>query len=112
VSVLGALSIGFVLGLAIVSAVLLRNEDEVRKAWRKRRGIVEPEAPSVEPGANIKSKAPPIGPWHVAMQGLLVILLVRFAVSDGSAFSIVVAALSIPAFGVSLFRYRRSRCST
>jgi hypothetical protein len=112
VSDLGALAIGFVIGLAIVGAILLRNEDEVRRAWRKRRGIVEPEVPSVGPDAAIKPKAPPIGLWHLALQALLVIMLIHFAVSDHDAFSIVVAALSIPAFGITLLRYRRSRRST
>jgi hypothetical protein len=107
VSVLGALAIGFVLGLAIVGAILLRNEDEVRRAWRKRRGIVEPE----EPVAEVPLKVSPDSPWFVAFQGLLMIMLVRFAVSDHNAFSIAVALLAIPAFGVTLFRYKRSRSS-
>ena len=105
----GALSIGFVLGLAIIAAILLRSEEEVRMAWRKRRGIVEPEAPFVEPSAESRSKAPPVRAWHLAAQALLMVLLVRFAVSDQDAFSIAVAALSMPTFGVTLFRYRRSR---
>ncbi len=105
---LGAFSIGIVLGLAVVAAILLRNEEEVRRAWRKRRGIVEPEVPS-RATPEVKSKAPPIRAWHLASQGLLVILLVHFAVSDHDPFSIALAALSIPVFGVYLFRYRRSR---
>ena len=105
---LGALSIGFVLGLAIVAAVLLRNEDEVRKAWRRRRGIVEPDEPVTE----VQPKAPQDSPWFVAVHGLLLIMLIHFAVSDHDAFSIAVAVLAIPAFGVILFRYRRSRRST
>jgi hypothetical protein len=108
VSDLGAISIGFILGLAIVAAVLLRNEEEVRRAWRRRRGIVEPEEPITE----VNHKAPPVNGWHIALQGLLVILLVHFAISDHDALSIALAALSIPTFGVFLFRYRRSRSST
>jgi hypothetical protein len=108
VSDLGALSIGLVLGLAVVAAVLLRNEEEVRRAWRRRRGIVEPD----EPIAAASPKTPPIRGWHIAWQAVLVILLVRYAVSDHDAFSIAVAALAIPAFGITLFKYRRSRIST
>jgi hypothetical protein len=108
VSDLGALSVGFVLGLAIVGAVLLRNEEEVRKAWRRRRGIAEPDQPV--------TGAPPKLHQHsrlfIAWQGLLMIMLIGFAVSNHNAFSIAVAVLSIPAFGVTLFRYRRSRGST
>jgi hypothetical protein len=66
VSDLGALSIGIVLGLAIVAAVLLRNEEEVRRAWRKRGGIVEPEVRSARPEPEVESKAPPIRAWHTA----------------------------------------------
>lgn len=105
---LGALAIGFVLGLAIVAAILLRNEEEVRKAWRRRRGIVEPE----EPVAEVPPKVSVDSAWFVAIQGLLVIMLVHFAVSDHNAFSIAVAVLAIPAFGVVLFRYKRSRGSS
>jgi hypothetical protein len=108
VSDLGALAVGFVLGLAIVAAILLRNEEEVRRAWRKRRGIVEPEEPATE----AQPKALHDSPWFVVLQGLLVIMLVHFAVSDHNALSIAVAVLAIPAFGVILFRYRRSRSST
>jgi hypothetical protein len=108
VSDLGALSIGFVLGLAIVGAVLLRNEEEVRMAWRRRRGIVEPDEPVTE----VQPKAPQDSPWFVALHGLLVIMLVHFAVSEHNAFSIAVAVLTIAAFGVILFRYRRSRSPT
>jgi hypothetical protein len=60
VSDLGALAIGVVLGLAIVGAILLRNEEEVRRAWRRQSGIVEPEVPPVGPAAEIQSKASPI----------------------------------------------------
>ena len=105
---LGALSIGFVLGLAIVGAVLLRNEEEIRKAWRRWRGIVEPDGSVAE----VNPKAPPVSRWHVAFQGLFAIFLNYLAVSEQSAIRIAIAVLSIAAFGVMLFRYRRSQAST
>jgi hypothetical protein len=102
---LGALSLGLVIGLCVVGAVLLRREEEIRKAWRRRRGIVEPDESLPE----VRPETPAIRAWQVAFQGLMVVLLVSHAVLHRDALRIVVAALSISAFGVFLFKYRRSR---
>jgi hypothetical protein len=111
VSDLGALSIGFVLGLAIIGAVLLRNEDEVRRAWRRRRGIVEPEE-SVGAAVDGKPNPAPIGPGIVAGMGLLAVAYIGLAVASGGVFYIIFAAAYSLVFGAYLLRYRRSRSST
>lgn len=84
---------------------MLRREEEVRKAWRRRRGITEPE----EPLSEVSPETPAIRAWQVTFQGLMVVLLISYAVIHPDALRIVVAAVSVPAFGVFLFKYRRSR---
>ncbi len=91
---LGALSIGLVLGLAIVGAVLLRNEEEVRKAWRQRRGSSGP-------------KAGPAGRWTVVFLGLIAVANIGLAVADGGAFRIILAAGWLLMFCNHLLKYRR-----
>lgn len=108
---LGAITIGFVLGLAIVSAVLLRNEDEVRRAWRRRRGIVEPEEP-VGPSADIKPHPAPIRRWIVVGMGLIAVAYIGLAVASGDIIHIILAAAYSLTFGVYLLRYRHSRSPT
>jgi hypothetical protein len=78
VSVLGALSIGFV--LAIVGAALLRSEEAVREAWRRRRGDGEPQAG-------------PTGLWPIVFLGLIAVANIGIAVDDGGAFRISLAAV-------------------
>jgi hypothetical protein len=95
-SALGALSIGFVLGLAIVGAVLLRNDEEVREAWRQRRGGGEP-------------KAGPGGGWIVVGLGLIATVNIGLAVADSDAFRIILAAGWLLVFCHHLMKYRRSR---
>jgi hypothetical protein len=97
VSVLGAVSIGFVLGLAIVGAVLLRNEEEIRKAWRRRHPDV---------------KARPAGRGTVIGIGLIAIANIGLAVASGETLRILLAAGWLLVFGLSLQRYRRSQSST
>jgi hypothetical protein len=108
VSDLGALSIGFVLGLAVVGAVLLRNEEEVKKAWRRRRGIVEPKGLS----ADINSNAAPVRRGVVVGMGLLAIAYIGLAIASGDIFYIILAALYSLVFGAYLLKYRRSRSPT
>ncbi len=95
-SILGALSLGFVLGLAIVGAVLLRNEEKVREAWDRRRADIEPKARAVGRGL-------------VVALGLLAIANLALAVTSGDASDIVFAALYLLMLGVQLLRYRQSR---
>jgi hypothetical protein len=97
VSVLGALSIGFVVGLSIVGAVLLRNEEKIREAWRRRH----PD-----------SKAGPAGRGTVVAFGLIAIANVGLAVDSGEALRVLLAAGWLLMFGLSLRRYRRSQGST
>lgn len=105
---LGAITIGVVLGLAIVTAVLLRNEDEVRRAWRRRRGIVEPAEP-VEPAADLKPNATPIRRGIVVGMGLIAVAYIGLAVAAGDTIHIILAAAYSLTFGIYLLRYRRSR---
>jgi hypothetical protein len=98
VSDLGALAIGFVLGLAIVAAILLRNEERVREAWRRRRGDGEPKAGTT-------------GRWPLVFSGLLAIAYIGMAVDDRGAFRIILAAAWLLMFCISLLQYRRSRRS-
>ncbi len=97
-SILGALSIGFVLGLAIVGAVLLRNEEKVREAWYRRR-------------ANIEPKVRAVGRGLVVVLGLLAIANLALSVTSGEASGIVFSALYLLMLGVHLLRYRQSRGS-
>jgi len=96
VSDLGAIAIGFVLGLAIVAAVLLRNEDEVREAWRRRRRGGEP-------------KGGPISHWPIVFLGLIAVANIGIAVDDGGALRISLAAAWLLLFCHHLLKYRRSR---
>jgi hypothetical protein len=107
VSDLGALAIGFVVGLAIVAAILLRNEEEVWRALRKRRGIVEPDV-LVGPAADIKPRATPFRPWIVVGMGLLAVAYIGLAVASGDTVRIILAAAYSLTFGIYLLRYRRS----
>ena len=75
---LDAVLVGIVLGLAFVGAVLRRNEEEVREAWRQRRG---------EPKAGNAAR------WTVAGFGLIAIANIGLAVADGGAIRIILAAL-------------------
>lgn len=110
-SVLGALSIGFVLGLAIVAAILLRNEEEVRRAWRKRRGIVEPDEP-VEAATDLKPNATPNRRGIVVGMGLIAFAYVGLAVASGDTIHIILASAYSLIFGIYLLKYRRSRSAT
>jgi hypothetical protein len=96
VSILGALSLGFVLGLSIVGAVLLRNEEKVKEAWYRRRADLEPKVRAVGRGL-------------IVVLGLLVIANLALAVVSGDASDIVLAALWLLILGVHLLRYRRSQ---
>jgi hypothetical protein len=96
VSDLGAVLVGFVLGLAMVGAVLLRNEKEVREAWRRRRGGGEP-------------KGGPTGHWPIVFLGLIAVANIGIAVDDGGAFRISLAAAWLLLFCHHLLKYRRSR---
>jgi hypothetical protein len=91
VSVLGALSLGLVVGLAIVGAVLLRNEEKIREEWRRRRG-----------------PAGPAGRGLLMGFGLITIGNIAFAVIDGGVFRIALAAAWVWAFCFHLQKYRRS----
>lgn len=102
---LGALSIGFVLGLAIVGAILLRKEEEVRRAWRRRRGIVEPTEP-VGPAADLKPSATPIRRGIVVGMGLIAVAYTGLAVASGDIIHIILAAAYTLIFGVYLRKYR------
>jgi len=109
VSDLGAASIGLVLGLCFVGAVLLRNEQAVREAWWRWRGmelVVHPAGPS-----RVKGKAP-IKFWMVVSFGFMMIVWTGLAVTDGDASHIVLAALYVLVFCANLRKYKRSRCAT
>lgn len=90
---LDAVLVGIVLGLAIVGAVLLRNEEKIREAWRQRRGGGEP-------------KAGP-GRWIVVGFGLIASANIGLAVADGGAFRVILAAGWLLLFCHSLLKYRR-----
>ena len=96
---LDAVLVGIVLGLAIVGAVLLRNEEKVREAWRQRRGGGEP-------------KAGPGGRWILVGLGLLAMANVGIAAISRDPLRIPIAAGWLLVFGLSLRRYRRSQGST
>jgi hypothetical protein len=93
---LEAVLVGIVLGLAIVGAVLLRSEERIREAWRKRRGYSEP-------------KAGPSGRWTVVGFGLIASANIGLAVADGGALRIILAAGWLLLFCHTLLKYRRSR---
>lgn len=95
-SALGALSIGFVLGLAIVGAVLLRNEEKIRKAWRRRH----PDG-----------KADSSGRGTVIGIGLIAIANIGLAAASGEALRILLATGWLLVLGLSLRRYKRSQSS-
>jgi hypothetical protein len=88
---LGPALIGLVVGLAIVGAVLLRNEEKVREEWRRRRG-----------------PAAPAGRGLVMGFGLIAIANIAFAVIDGGVFRIALAAAWVLTFCFHLQKYRRS----
>jgi hypothetical protein len=92
---LGPALVGAVLGLAMVGAVLLRNEEEIREAWRRRRAGIEP-------------KAGPGGRWIVVGFGLIASANIGLAVADGGAFRIILAAGWLLLLCHSLLKYRRS----
>ena len=108
---LGAITIGFVLGLAIVAAVLLRNEDEVRRAWRRRRGIVELAEP-VGPAADLKPSATPIRRGIVVGMGLIAVAYISLAVASDDIIHIILAAAYSLIFGIYLLKYPRSQSTT
>jgi hypothetical protein len=99
VSGLGPALVGLVFGLAVVGAVLLRNEDEVREAWQQRRGGGAP-------------KANPAGRWSVVFLGLLASVNIGLGVASGDIFYIILGTLWLLMFCLSLLRYRRSQGST
>lgn len=103
---LGALSLGLVFGLCMVGAVLLRNEQEIREAWWRWRGI-DPEAHLAEQTA-AKGKAP-IKLSTVVGFGLLTIAWIGLAVVSGDVFQIILAALYLVVFCVYVRKYRRSQ---
>jgi len=88
---LDAVLVGIVLGLAAMGAVLLRNEEKVREAWRRRRGA-----------------AGPAGRGLVMGFGLIAFANIAFAVIDGGVFRIALAAAWVLAFCLHLRNYRRS----
>lgn len=96
---LDAVLVGIVLGLAIVGAVLLRNEEKVREAWRQRRGGSAP-------------KAGDTSRWMVVSMGLIAMVNIGLGVADGDAFHIILGTLWLLMFCLSLLKYRRSQGST
>jgi hypothetical protein len=94
-SALDAVLLGAVLALAVVGAVLLRNEEKIRVAWRRRH----PEAG-------------PAGRGTVVASGLLAIANIGLAVDSGDAPHILLAAGWLLIFGISLRRYRQSQGPT
>jgi len=106
---LGALSLGLVVGLCVVGAVLLRNEQKVREAWWRWRGmelVVHPAGPSAT-----KGKAPVKG-WMVVFLGLMTIAWGSMAAAADDAPHIILAALYLLVFYVNLRRYKRSHRPT
>jgi len=93
---LGTVLVGVVLGLAIVGAVLLRNEEEIREAWRQRRGDREP-------------KAGDTSRWGIVFMGLIASVNVGLGIVSGDAFHITLGTLWLLMLYLSLRKYRRSR---
>jgi hypothetical protein len=98
VSDLDAALVGVVLGLAGVGAVLLRNEERVRMAWRQRRGDSDPKAGGIRV-------------WMLVFEGLIASVNLGLGVPAGDVFHIVMGALWLLFFSFSLRSYRRSRSS-
>ena len=92
----GAAILAVVIGLSIVGALLLRNEDAVTKAWRKRREGKDPLAPRLA----------------MVFWGLFTILNIALAIDTGGTDRIVMAGLSIVVFERVLRRYRQPRRAT
>ena len=89
----GAAILAVVIGLSIVAALLLRNEDAVAKAWRKRRRDKEPLGPRLA----------------VAYWSLLTIANVALAIDAGDTIRLVLAALYVVLFARLVRSFRRSR---
>jgi hypothetical protein len=95
-TILGAFAIAVTVGLAIVGAVLLRNEDKVRDAWLRRRAGKEPLAPRLT----------------VAFWGLFTAASVGLAVASGEAIRIALSALYVVLFARLLRHHKRSQRAT
>ena len=93
---LDAVLVGVVLGLAGIGAVLLRNKDQVREAWRQRRG-------------NSKPKAGGIRPWILVFEALIASVNLGLGIPSGDAFHIILGTLWLLFFFFSLRGYRRFR---
>jgi hypothetical protein len=93
-SALDAVLLGIVLGLTVAGAVLLRNEEKIRRGWRQRRG-----------------PAGPAGRGLVMGFGLIAIANIAFAVVDGGVIRIALAAAWVLAFCLHLQKYKRSTLS-
>jgi hypothetical protein len=93
---LNAALVGVVLGLTGVGAVLLRNEDKAREAWRQRRGNREPKAGGT-------------GLWILVFEALIASVNLGLGVPSGDVFHIALGTLWLLFFLFSLRSYRRSR---